>query len=156
MATCFDVADFFLANQDKEAGDTISNMKLQKLCYYAQGFSLAMLNAPMFSEHIEAWMHGPVVPQLYQRYSQYGSGSIPPPAEPLANIAARFSSEQLKVLGDVYDEYGQYSAWRLRNFTHEEPPWIKHFSSDDVAHTEEIPLEDMKKYFLTQVSDEED
>lgn len=60
MLTCFDVADYFLTqsnetqSNDENSGDFLSNLKLQKLVYYAQGFFLALLNWPLFNEEIEA------------------------------------------------------------------------------------------------------
>lgn len=62
MLNCFDVAKYFLAQQDETAGDLISNLKLQKLIYYAQGFHLAISDRPLFPEPIKAWIHGPAVP----------------------------------------------------------------------------------------------
>lgn len=51
-------------------------MKLQKLLYYAQGYSLGMNGDPLFSEEIQAWQHGSVVPVVYKIYSKYGSNVI--------------------------------------------------------------------------------
>ena len=65
MLTCYDIAKYFLAQADEEIGDLISNLKLQKLVYYAQGFYLALHDEALFPEDIEAWTHGPVVPVLY-------------------------------------------------------------------------------------------
>ena len=48
MLSCYDVAQYFLAKADEDAGDLMSNLKLQKLVYYAQGFSLALFNKPVF------------------------------------------------------------------------------------------------------------
>ncbi|HSX79064.1 MAG TPA: type II toxin-antitoxin system antitoxin SocA domain-containing protein, partial [Candidatus Saccharimonadia bacterium] len=62
MLDCYDVAQYFLAKADEDAGDLMSNLKLQKLVYYAQGFALALLDKPLFPQCIEAWIHGPVVP----------------------------------------------------------------------------------------------
>jgi len=73
MKTCFDVANYFLKRQDPDAGDLMSNLKLQKLVYYAQGFHLAMENSPLFNEPIEAWEHGPVCVPLYHKYKSCGS-----------------------------------------------------------------------------------
>ena len=70
------VAEYFLSLTEPEAGDIMSNLKLQKLVYYAQGYHLALFNKEFFSDEIEAWEHGPVVPQLYHCYKQYGSGAI--------------------------------------------------------------------------------
>ncbi|OQY42717.1 MAG: hypothetical protein B6240_13665 [Desulfobacteraceae bacterium 4572_87] len=55
---------------DEEAGDLISNLKLQKLVYYAQGFYLALYDEPLFNEPIEAWTHGPVIRELYRSYNE--------------------------------------------------------------------------------------
>lgn len=152
MATVFDVAKYFLSRQDVEAGDTISNMKLQKLVYYAQGFTLAITGKPLFMETIEAWEHGPVVPVLYRQYKEYGAGSIPPPREAPEVISAHFDAAQLEILGEVYDVYGQYSAWKLRNFTHEETPWLEHFNK----RVNTITHEDMSNFFVTQINSDAD
>jgi len=131
---------------DDDAGDLISNLKLQKLVYYSQGFSLAILDNKLFSERIEAWMHGPVIPDLYHEYKQYGSGAIP-----VINIDLNydiFSADERDLLNDVFQMYGQYSAWKLRNLTHEEPTWINAYSKGACS---EISTDSMKEYFLTQV-----
>ncbi len=61
MLSCDDAAKYFLAQTSEDAGDLISNLKLQKLLYYAQGFHLALYDEPLFPEAIEAWTHGPVL-----------------------------------------------------------------------------------------------
>jgi|RhiMetdeSRZDD1v2_1073273.scaffolds.fasta_scaffold49801_2 hypothetical protein len=53
MLSCYDVAQYFLAKADADAGDLMSNLKLQKLVYYAQGFALALLDKPFFPQCIE-------------------------------------------------------------------------------------------------------
>lgn len=144
MLTCFDVAEYFLAKCDEEAGDTISNLKLQKLVYYAQGFYLAIEDEPLFDEPIEAWQHGPVVSALYQRYKEHGARSIPIPEDLDFSI---FSEKQKEVLDEVYDVYGQFSAWKLRNMTHEELPW------KETPITGIISQDLMKSYFKTCLVD---
>ena len=118
--TCFDVADYLLFKLDEEAGDTISNLQLQKLIYYAQGFSLAINHEPLFDENLTAWQHGPVCIPLYNKYKEYGAGAIPVPDELDLD---KFSKEDQELLDEVYDVYGQFSAWKLRNMTREEAPW---------------------------------
>jgi uncharacterized phage-associated protein len=65
MCDCFKTAEYFLRLQTGDAGDAISNMKLQKLLYYAQGFALAILGNPLFPEDFEKWTFGPVLPVVY-------------------------------------------------------------------------------------------
>jgi uncharacterized phage-associated protein len=60
MHSCVDVAKYFLAQSSVDAGDLISNLKLQKLVYYAQGFTVALTGKPMFVERLEAWLHDPI------------------------------------------------------------------------------------------------
>lgn len=79
MLTCFDAADYFLSKIDEDAGDVITNLKLQKLVYYAQGFSLALCGRPLFAERIEAWQHGPVCPALFAKYEKSGALASPRP-----------------------------------------------------------------------------
>ncbi len=75
--TAHEIAKYFVSLVDEEAGDSISNLKVQKLLYYAQGGYLAFHDEPLFPEAIKAWAHGPVVPQVYHEYKQYGAGPIP-------------------------------------------------------------------------------
>ncbi len=143
MLTCHDVAKYFLAQANEELGDLISNLKLQKLVYYAQGFYLALNDEVLFPEDIEAWTHGPVVPVLYHIYKEYNSGAIPSPTDVDFSV---YSQDTKDFLDEIYSVFGQFSAWKLRNMTHEEPPWR------DVAENAGIISHfSMKEYFLTQI-----
>lgn len=143
MLSVQDVAKYFLAQCEIEAGDTISNLKLQKLCYYAQGFHLAFYDKPLFKEPIEAWPHGPVIRSLYTKYKTHGSGAIPLPTGVDFSI---FDRKTRQLLDEVYKVYGQFSAWKLRNMTHEEPPWANAIKSNNA-----ISRDDMKIYFKTLI-----
>lgn len=147
MASCYDVANYFLARNDPEVGDLISNLKLQKMVYYAQGFSLAVLGGPLFSERIEAWDHGPVVLVLYHAFKKHGAGPIPQ-QKSLNEAEIPFTMEQLELLNEVHFVYGQFSAWKLRNMTHEETPWQDAFEEGSA-----ISPESMREYFQTLVED---
>lgn len=147
MVSVHDVAKYFLSLTDEEAGDFLSNLKLQKLVYYAQGFHLALFDRPLFADRIEAWTHGPVIPALYRAYKDYGAGAVP--------RAEDFDPETLdeaicKLLDEVYEVYGQYSAWRLRDMTHEEAPWVQAYGQG--AFGAEIEQRAMRDYFRTQLN----
>ena len=134
-----DVARFFLANQDEEAGELITHLKLQKLCYYAQGFHLALNGTPLFSEPVEAWQHGPVVRSMYEQYKRYGSQPIEKPEDFDLSI---YDEDAVELLNEVHEVYGQYSAWKLRSLTHEEPPWrVGYDTGKSITHSS------MKEYF---------
>lgn len=143
MATALDVAQYFLKLSQDE-GDSISNLKLQKLCYYAQGFALAILGRPVFGDAIVAWEHGPVVVDLYQKFKQHGANGIPAPTD--FDPSSALSDEERELLDEVWEVYGQFSAWKLRNMTHEESPWL------DTPHKEVISHDRMRSFFATRVS----
>jgi len=145
MLTCYDVAKYFLSLTDENLGDLISNLKLQKLVYYAQGFHLAIHGKPLFDEETEAWIYGPAIPELYSGYKKYGSGHIPSPTDTDFSV---FDEEIRSLLDEVYAVFGQYSAWKLANMTHEEPPWR------DAAECGTITHDSMREYFKTLLTDE--
>jgi uncharacterized phage-associated protein len=143
MITSEQAAEYFLGVSEPEYGDIVSNLKLQKLVYYAQGFHLAIYDKPLFDEPIVKWEHGPVVESLYHEYKKYSSNAIPVPKAVDTSI---FSDEQKELLNEVFEVYGQFSAWKLRCMTHEEPPW-KQAPTNGI-----IDLELMKEYFKTQLA----
>jgi uncharacterized phage-associated protein len=143
MTSALEVAHYFLAKQDEAAGELITNLKLQKLVYYAQGFHLAVFDKPLFPEQIKAWEHGPVVPQLWHVYKDYGSKPLPLPDD-----VSAFDSATRELLDEVADVYGQFSAWRLRELTHSEPPWIEAFNSPSKI----VQRDSMRRYFTTRLA----
>lgn len=144
------IADFFRARANPEVGDLLSNLKLQKLCYYAAGISAAVRqddDRPLFHETIEAWQHGPVIPAEYHRFKEFGSSDLPA----LANQDFEaIEPRDRAILDDVYNFYGQYSAWKLRNMTHEELPWITAFNRED----KRIYTHELREFFADEVTQE--
>ena len=143
MTTPKNIAECFLWLDKINDGDGVSNLKLQKLTYYANGFYSAIHDKPLFEDKISAWAHGPVVENLYHEYKQYGSERIPTPEN---NPFHKIDKEEAELVKEVFDVFGQYSAWKLRNMTHEETPWIEHEADAGV-----IPNDDMKEYFKTRL-----
>jgi len=146
MVSALDAAKYLLTLDDQEAGDLSSNLKLQKLLYYAQGVHLAVYGQPLFSERIEAWEHGPVCPPVYGYFKKFAAGPIEPPAEFDPSVVP---PEAKETLGEVHRVYGQFSAWRLREMTHEEPPWRQSYK--DSVRGIVITHEALRDYFTTQL-----
>ena len=122
MYTVNNVADFFLSK------DANSPKKLQKLVYYAYAWYIALVNedvnnlsSKLFDSRIEAWIHGPVVPELYHEYKDYGGEDIPQKENFDNNL---FSTEALDILEQVWTVYGKYTGNQLEMMTHKEQPWI--------------------------------
>jgi uncharacterized phage-associated protein len=138
-----DVARYFLAIVDEDAGDNMTHLKLQKLLYYAQGFHLAMHEGePLFEEPIEAWDHGPVVAHVYQAFKHYANDPI---ERPESFDPQDYAPEVRELLDAVYRVYGQFTAWKLRDLTHEEPPWR------DTPRNGEIDRQSLREFFQTLI-----
>ncbi len=129
------VAEYLLyLDTQSPDSDGISHLKLQKLLYYAQGYYYATYQTPLFAEAIEAWQHGPVVESIYQRYKSYQKAALPAPEH---FDSQSLSLPQRQILQQVYQQYGQYSAWALRQKTHQESPWKEARSqgfNTDISH----------------------
>ncbi|MGU9961633.1 MAG: Panacea domain-containing protein [Candidatus Puniceispirillales bacterium WSBS_2018_MAG_OTU23] len=128
-----DIAEYFLA-LGKDADEPVSNLKIQKLCYYAQGLYLALHSTPLFEEKIEAWTHGPVCRELYDLYKGNGSDGITPDKDYNYD---KLSTDVKDFLNEVYQVYGQFSAWKLRNMTHSETPWMDAYKNESKLITNE-------------------
>ena len=111
--SCHDVAKYIL----EKAGE-MTAMKLQKLLYYSQAWSLVWDDAPLFDERIEAWANGPVVPKVYELHR----GKFKVSDWPRGDIS-RLSPQQRETIDAVLDFYGNRSAQWLSDLTHIEAPW---------------------------------
>ncbi|MCR0266239.1 DUF4065 domain-containing protein [[Clostridium] innocuum] len=111
----FDVAKYIL-----HKNGPISTMKLQKLCYYAQSWSLAWDETPLFKEDFQAWANGPVCPELFHRHR--GLYSVDEKLFKDADIG-KFNDEQKETIDSVLDYYGEKNPQWLSELTHSELPW---------------------------------
>lgn len=130
-----------------EAIEPISNLKLQKLLYYLQGVFLGLTDQVLFSDKILAWAHGPVVEEVYQEYRRFGAAGITRIEEP----EETYTEEEKYLMAQVLDEFGQYSAWGLRNMTHSETPWLETQQNDEI-HTGMIK-DYFKKHYIEVVDE---
>ncbi|TIM94401.1 MAG: DUF4065 domain-containing protein [Mesorhizobium sp.] len=137
-----DVAEYIL----RSCGE-MTAMKLQKLVYYAQAWSLVWDERPLFDERIEAWANGPVCRSLYAAHRQQ---FIVRPAtlkaeEPELDDRAR------NTIKAVTEFYNKQSAQWLSDLTHLEEPWKKARERAGAgagdACEEEITLSDMHEYY---------
>ena len=142
MARALDVANYFLAALGADPESDLTNLKLQKLCAYAQAFSLALLGRPLFEERLEAWTHGPVVPTVYEAFKGNGRQVIPDNGMSEQYAREPFDDEQKLVLEIVAKEYGMISAWELRTRSHRDFPGL--FGSKQA-----IPDGDIARQFAT-------
>lgn len=138
-----DVAKWFVAWAEEMDAD-ISQLKLQKLLYYAQGEHIGSTGKQIFPERIEAWQHGPVIPEIYHATKHYGRN----PIDPDEFVSEDFDWDEFRDIQDehvaVWRKYGIYSAWALREKTHSEKPWRDAFNA---GRNVEITHAALKEHF---------
>lgn len=136
-----------------EVYEGLSHLKVQKLLYYAQGVSLAANGVPLFDEKIVAWPHGPVVKEVYKEFEKFGRTDIPE-SEILDNIdniqiiANDIATSE--ILDIVYENFGGYTAWQLREKTHEKgAPWQTVVDTKGMGKV--ISNEMIRRYFIDHI-----
>ena len=137
------IAKWFVAWAEANEAE-LSNLKLQKLLYYAQGYHLALRNVALFMEPIQAKPLGPVVEKVYQAFKQHGSGDLSLPKEDEFDWPD-VDEETTQFLIQIWDKLGSLAAWRLRDMVHSEAPWKEHFTVD--PRRAEIPQSTMARFF---------
>ncbi len=145
ITDCLDVARYFIVKAYEDGREAeMTNMKVQKLLYYAQSLHLALYDEPLFNEEIQAWRYGPVCPPAYRFYSDFEANQLPiPDREELSQIP----DERKDVLAEVWEYFGSYHAYLLSDMTHLEFPWKKarRGLSSEARSTERILLQDLKE-----------
>lgn len=136
-------------NDEYEVYEGITHLKLQKLLYYAQGVYLAITDKKLFDDDLEAWSHGPVIRNVYDTYCVFGRNQIIIP-ETFENreIVNRIENdtEVKEILDIVYDNFSIYTAWQLREMSHQKgSPWEK-TDNNGIIDTKLI-----KEYFKQEV-----
>ncbi|MFN6552273.1 Panacea domain-containing protein [Mycolicibacterium septicum] len=115
MVSVHDVAAYIL-----EKRGAMSTMKLQKLCYYSQGWSLAWDEKPLFDEPIRAWANGPVVYELFDEHrGQFRVRQWP------TGDSDKLSQDERETVDAVLFAYGKLTGQQLSDKSHTERPWVE-------------------------------
>lgn len=115
-----------------EKGDTVSHKKLQKLLFYVEAWHLVNFGEPILEEDFQAWMHGPVVPELYQDLKEFGFNNITVindteetiDKEIEAIVVKNNIQDKVEFIHSVLENYGSLSSFDLELLSHSEKPWI--------------------------------
>lgn len=126
-----------------------SPMKLQKLCYYAQGIYLATDGVELFPDDFEAWVYGPVVRDLYHKYKSFEWKGIAAEVE-----IDGIDEGTLDFLDMIVESYGRFDGASLSTMTHREEPWINARGGipETAGSDAVINKISMKNYFGKQLS----
>ncbi|NLW46244.1 MAG: DUF4065 domain-containing protein [Firmicutes bacterium] len=127
--------------------EDITPLALQKALYYVQGFYYAFEGRFLFNEDCEAWVHGPVYRDVYNRYSSYRF-------DPIENVAefdeSVFTTSEKAILDSVIKNFCCYSGKTLEKFTHLERPWLhtRDGLPVDAQSDQIVSKEQIGKYFV--------
>lgn len=135
-----------------DESDPLTNLRLQKLLYYAQAWSLVIRETELFSDELEAWRHGPVVPAVYHRLpDDHGANPIPPDA---FATAPDLEGDDAEFVRRVWEGYNPYSALQLSKMTHGELPWRKAWGDRprDGTGNDPISVLDLEDFFGKQTT----
>lgn len=143
----------------------LTPLQLQKLLYYAQGWSLALFDRPLIDEQVEAWKYGPVVNSIYHEFKEFGNQPITSLATTYAESGRRFEPRlngddqetraARAIIERVVELYGGYTGLQLSAMTHAEgTPWHQvYVESGPTLRGTDIPHHLIKSYFETQKQD---
>ena len=134
----FDVVEIaeYLIKQFEDLESSISQLKLQKLIYYAQGIGFGRYGVKLFNGPLLAWEHGPVVRLIFDRYTNLGKAPLSYSADVSLEMIEN-NEIVLNILEETIALYGIYDAWHLRTKTHNESPWLE-TPRDDVISDEKM------------------
>ncbi|MBA2748748.1 MAG: SocA family protein [Tatlockia sp.] len=144
MRSAFEIVPYILKSTTRSSIGSVTPLKLQKLLYYVQAWSLVFRGEALFCEDIEAWIHGPVVTSIYRHYKQYSYNPLP--EESSIN---ELKTEEVEVLNIVLMNYRKKSERFLEELTHSEYPWLKAregFRANQLSDRK-ISIRDMTTYY---------
>lgn len=152
------LANFFI-DKAKSENIAMTNLKLQKLMFIGFGWVYALTGKDTTDgEGFQAWQHGPVLPSIYHQMKRYGDAQINENAsdydsdENKIYIPSIQSEATLNILNKVWEIYKSFSAWSLRNLTHEkETPWDKVYNHSKMFN--QINNDDVETYYLEYIGE---
>jgi len=144
LATTISISVFDVAAYILDKLGNMTTMKLQKLVYYSQAWSLVWDEKPLFPEPIEAWANGPVVKKLFAFHrGQYEIDFMPIGNKDL------LSKEETDTIDSVLEFYGDKKSQWLIQLSHMEEPWknARLGMTDMDRGNKKVKLSDMAEYY---------
>lgn len=124
MTSVTDVAKFLLDESARTGVPEMSTMKLQKICYFAQGWHLAVNNGkPLFEEDFHSWKYGPVSQELYELHR--GMPSVTTDSARFVEIKSDLTEYQKSFLKNIFKTYMPYTGLQLGDISHTHKAWIE-------------------------------
>lgn len=121
------IADYVILRLNSDEKVNLINLKLQKLLYYLQAWSLGINQEPFLKCSFEAWVHGPVSRELYNRFkSSHSLYSFITVSDVVnENPETSIAQDDIEFINYILDNYAGYSGAELESMTHKEKPWLE-------------------------------
>lgn len=155
MVNIHQISDYVIFRCKSEGNTDLSVLKHQKLLYYIQAWYLAFHNIPLFSNNFQAWIHGPVNREIYDRYKEskylYSEMNIEDIND--KDVLNKLSKDIKLHVDSVLDAYAGFSAIQLEIMTHQEDPWIEARKGYETNERCEEVIKDttMKDYYSARL-----
>ncbi len=131
--------------------EEITPLSLQKQLYFIQGIYLSLYKQILFNVNCEAWLHGPVYPEIYHKYKKYGYDPIEDKENLFCekDLESKLPFNEKKVIDLVTQTFGRYSGKILETITHKEEPWkIARRGINTIDYSNEIiTIKSIEEYF---------
>ena len=140
MYDALDVAEYVIFYEDRRSRP-VSNLRLQKLLYFVQAQFWATRNHACFSDSMEAWKLGPVIPSVYRKYKFYGSLDFP---RKLVTSVKVICARDQDLINTALEKCSHYTTSTLITLTHGQTPWIEAYKR---GNDNTISPDSMQTYF---------
>ena len=137
MEKIINVAQYIFNEYKRVTEEIIDEMKLQKLLYFSQRETFAILNQPLFNEIFEGWKYGPVSREVRTVFTEDGINAQ----------TEDIKSESKYIINNIIQEYGALASWKLSALTHKETSWLnsrKGLKKEENGNVK-IKIEDIKE-----------
>jgi len=137
MEKIINVAQYIFNEYKRVTEEIIDEMKLQKLLYFSQRETFAILNQPLFNEVFEGWKYGPVSREVRTVFTEDGINAQ----------TEDIKSESKYIINNIIQEYGALALWKLSALTHKETSWLnsrKELKKEENGNVE-IKMEDIRE-----------
>ena len=131
--------------------EEVTPLMLQKLLYFIQGVSYALNGKPMFSENCQAWVHGPVYPEVYEMFRDFKYNPIEDARFAIFDgNKDELTEDERRVVDLVVNTFGEYGGKVLEIITHSEKPWknARKGYGENIPSNELLSMESIKSYFV--------
>lgn len=149
----FSVAEYFI-KKNAESNLGLTPLKMQKLLYYSQAWSLVLRRQKLFDDDFQAWVHGPAIPRVWQSFREFDFSEKHPDITE-QDFTQVLAKDEIELLDSVWAVYGKFDGKYLEALTHAETPWLearKDLEQSDPSQNI-ITTESMSEYYGKRLSE---